>query len=499
MMRNYVLFVVLVICGGGLQAQDSIRDRFNELDAEVSKMFYSGDRVNDPVFRQNLSEAKSLARQLNDKQSLSRMLRMEGLYAANVLGNIDNGYSRIDSAFSISFQSKDSIGISKGHAAKANLFLYQNETEKALTHYLQALEFTNPENQLELFQAYYSLAYCYDRMEEMAEAEYFFNKVLSLRITDLKYLPKSIYYKMMADAYHHVDRYSDAEFFLDKFLAAPTEYLSSYDLMEVHFMKGAIENSREADDLAKAHYLTSIAYGNKIGDTILFPETEFNLGLTYSLMGEKDSAMYCLNHSIELFERANRKRDLFDAHTAMGDIFYNYQSYARADESYRTASALSYEIKDTVRILKGLSNLADSKYGMKAYKSSASNSRKILEFRNENVKDVGAYMVRAYMNIGDCSFEEGKFNTAYDFYEKALEEADSFNLEGRKALAYYNMAWVRMEQKKKVDAGILINKGFKIADKHGLNGTKKQLCEASNYLKYQMKYEGSLPNVCETF
>jgi len=493
------LAIVLLFLSFTLNAQDSIKQRLDLLNFRVSQMFYSGDRVDDTLFDMNLAEAKSIATSLSDKKALSVLLRMEGLFAANVRNDIQKGLSKIDSSFSISFQIADSVGISKGHSAKANLFLHQNKLEEALTHYLQSLEYADLHDEMDLFEGYYALAYCYDQMDNFSEAEYFYNKVLGLNITNPKYLPKSIYYKMMADAYYYVDRYPDAEFFLDKFLAIPEKSHSSYDLMQVHFKKGGVENAKEADDKAKSHYLSAIKYGDQIGDTILYPETMFNLGLTYSLMGEKDSAMTCLNESIKIFERNGRKSDLFDAYSALGDIYYNYETHTRAHENYRIASFLSYELMDTIKILKGLSNLADVQFSLKMYKTSTSNSMKILKFKNEIIEGIGAWAVRSYMNIGDCNFENDKFNTAYEYYEKAIEEADRFNLEGRKALAYYNMAWVRMEQKKKVDAGILINKGFRVADKHGLNATKKQLCEASNYLKYQLKYEGSLPSICEVY
>ncbi|MFT4537068.1 MAG: tetratricopeptide (TPR) repeat protein [Saprospiraceae bacterium] len=493
------LVIVLLFVSFTLNAQDSIRQRLDLLNFRVSQMFYSGDRVDDSIFDMNVAEAKGIAKSLSDQKALSVLLRMEGLFAANVRNDIRTGLSKIDSSFSISFQISDSIGISKGHSAKANLFLHQNKLEEALTHYLQSLEYTDLRDDMDLFEGYYALAYCYDRMDDFSEAEYFYNKVLGLNISDPKYLPKSIYYKMMADAYFYVDRYPDAEFFLDKFLKIPAIQHSSYDLMQVHFKKGGVENAKEADDLAKSHYLSAIKYGNKIGDTILYPESLFNLGLTCSLMGDKDSAMTCLNESIKIFERTNRKHDLFDAYSTLGDIYYNYETHGRAHENYRIASFISYELMDTNKILKGLSNLADVQFSLKMYKTSTSNSLKVLKFNNESIEGIGTLSVRSYMNIGDCNFENKKLNTAYEYYEKAIKEADRFNLEARKALAFYNMAWVRMEQKKNIEAGVLINKGFKVADKHSLNGTKKQLCEASNYLKYQLKYKGSLPSICEVY
>ncbi len=497
MIRLFTLIVLLApLLATG---QDSLQLRLDSIHNSVVGMFYSGDRIDGHKFRTGIDEAKSLALQLGDRKMASHLLRMEGLYAANILGDDRSGHSRIDSSFTLAFEIQDSTAISRGHSAKGYLFLYRNQLDKALEHYLKSLEYVPSGDELEKFQAYYALAHCYERLDEKDEAEYFYNKSLGVPIKELNYLPKGIYYKMMADAYHAVDRYIDAEFFIEKFLEAPEESQSSFDLMKIHFMKGAIESAKEADDVALEHYLTSLKYGARIQDSILLPEIRFNLSLTYSLMGEADSSMKYMRLAIDQFELQNRKHDLFDAYSALGDIFYNNASYSRANKEYKLASAISYELGDTVKILKGLSNVADAQYSMRGFSQSSSTSMKILGFRNAEVDDIGSYIIRAYMNIGDCYFEGKKFNNAYEYYEKALEECDHFRMEERKALAYYNMAWVRMEQNKNVDAGILINKGYKVADRHDLRGTMRQICEASNYLKYQLKYEGNLPKICEAY
>lgn len=261
------------------------------------------------------------------------------------------------------------------------------------------------------------------------------------------------------------------------------------------------------------NYVESLSYLNQCLDLALknrdfeYVQSVYNgMGIVYKRIGDYPKSQEYYLKSIRLNDSLGTIEKNTSAYINLGVLYDLMNEEDKAIESYQMALTLNNGEDQQVRQMNILSNLAILDIEKENYQAALDKFLKILSF-DHNIQDQ-LFWVIAYVQTGICYLNLDQWNLAEDYLLDSLELAQQLSLDRDIAIAYQNLAKLRLRQGDLTGALEFLKKNLEHLDHEGDLAQKKeahslaykiyeamgQYPKAIHHLKQSTAYQDSLLN-----
>lgn len=179
--------------------------------------------------------------------------------------------------------------------------------------------------------------------------------------------------------------------------------------------------AREAVD----YYLTAASFVPSEGAEKLMSRVDNNLGLSYTAIGLRDSAVYHYQKVLDFARSNNSKREEANVLTNMAIMLYRYKEAGQAEENLKRAISLYQEIDHKVGELNALSNLAIVQTGIGKVEEAEKSYIRAEELANAmgNLSILSSI----YNNRGKTYYNAGRYDETIKLLQKSLDVKSKLN------------------------------------------------------------------------
>jgi tetratricopeptide (TPR) repeat protein len=142
-----------------------------------------------------------------------------------------------------------------------------------------------------------------------------------------------------------------------------------------------------------------------------------NLGVAYRNQGAFDKSLEYFITALKIFENLNYLPGLASAKANIGSLYSMKKDHGQALKFYEESFNLFTELKDEPNLMRSYNNLGNLQSELKLYDQALKYFTQSFELSQQ----LGIPFADPLSNIGNVYFQQGNFQRAGEFYNKALE------------------------------------------------------------------------------
>ncbi len=214
-----------------------------------------------------------------------------------------------------------------------------------------------------------------------------------------------------------------------------------------------------------------------------------NLGLLYKRIGDYPTSQEYYLKDIKLTDSLKLNRSLSGTYANLGILYDLMDQQDKAIESYHKALEVAPETKRTYYENLVLANLAVIDFDNKDYKTALDKFLAAIVYYEEQGDKTRQTL--HYANAGICYLNLKEWQLAQDYFFKSLQFAEELSLQREIADAYFQLADLRLRQKRYSEAIDYSNKNLKSLD--AMIGSYEQKKDAHKLAHTIFQESGQLP------
>lgn len=162
-------------------------------------------------------------------------------------------------------------------------------------------------------------------------------------------------------------------------------------------------------------------------------EAHNNLGYTYRVQSETDSALFHYNKGIEISKVNNYYKGLTNAHIGLGNTYNQLSKWDEAREEFLKVISLAESKSDSVQMGSAYNNLGNSYLNRSLFQNALENYQKSLSYGDSSIRQT------ALINIGVVHNMMGNKDLAREYFNKSIVYAKASNNKSYLAFIYKNL------------------------------------------------------------
>jgi len=261
----------------------------------------------------------------------------------------------------------------------------------------------------------------------------------------------------------------------------------------------------EFDESVKLYFRALSTAGNKNIDTIA-SGLYFDIGLAYAGRNVYDSAIFFIQHSIQIEKQLSREKELSELNFQLGNIYHTTGDFQQALLYFKMALDTQEKLQDINRVAEITNNIGIVYFDLGSFEKALQYYLESLKLVEELQNKQG--IAHTLNNIGIVYYEWGNNEKALEYYQKSLRIEEELNNTMGIADSYNNIGIVYSYWDQNELAIDYYNKALDIYDEYGdddgkanaLNNIGESFFElgdhanALEYLLNSLKIEEKLGN-----
>jgi two-component sensor histidine kinase/Tfp pilus assembly protein PilF len=212
-------------------------------------------------------------------------------------------------------------------------------------------------------------------------------------------------------------------------------------------------------------YELALEVYKKIGDDTLIAGSQYNLGVALKRLGSYELAIRNFSSAVVLFEKIRDEEKTAKVYDVLGNIYNDIKNHKESIQYHRSAMKIYERILDTVGTSRAALNLGGAYIELGEFRKA-----RLYLFRAKRIKkELNISTAACDAQIGDFFMEIKKLDSAEIYYKQSLNTRKKEGHKTNLATAYWHMGDLLIEQGEYQDAIPFLNKAFQIADSLGLN------------------------------
>lgn len=215
------------------------------------------------------------------------------------------------------------------------------------------------------------------------------------------------------------------------------------------------------------------------GKTLENAEVYLVKGQYFRQKGDYDSSLVFFYRAVEIFDDLDEFKGYAESKLEIGIVNDLQKLPKEAILNYKEALKVYKSQNDSMGMVKSMMNIAIS-FKNRVFREENMAFRDSARYYYQQIEpivkatDNGHAHCKLFINMGNLSYQEGKFQEAADYYHKAHKLAVRFNFASEMALSLDNLGWAYTELKDYKKAQDYAMKGYEVAKEYGLLYSQSQ-------------------------
>ncbi len=250
-----------------------------------------------------LYDAKEIYNKVEDNYGMARSEFLIGsMYVEK--GDLESGHYRLSNSLKILGENGDKRLTAMIETNFAIIFCMNRDYEKAILSYKKALiKFEDLNDERRKAELLVNIGMSYRKLGQSASAIEYFEKSYDIAVK-YSYFPilKLLFFNK-AELLFQVGKMNEARDYSQKALDLSYQLNDKAAIADIHKINGMIARNQKNYSLAESYLLTSLRLNETINDEIKAAETNYEIGLLFSDMGDVPRATTHLMKSVKYYQR----------------------------------------------------------------------------------------------------------------------------------------------------------------------------------------------------